>query len=169
MGRACSSRGLAWKERYTKHARIELPGARAARAAAPGLAMDAVPLGDAAGWRSGDSAGFQLLRDGQPLADFAVELRHERAPVGVWLRTDAQGRVQMRLPLAGRWVLRGTDLRPSSERPGTWDSRFVTLAFDVAASSDQNGSSFSSNARSANHSAASTAMAVEPPTNTPRW
>lgn len=163
------SRGLPWKERYVKHARIELPGPQAARGAAPGLAMDAVPLGDPAGWRRGDTANVQLLRDGQPLADFAVELRHERAPVGLWLRSDAQGRVQMRLPLAGRWVLRGTDLRLSSERPGTWDSRFVTLAFEVAAPVDQNGSSLSSNARSANHSAASTAMAVEPPTNTPRW
>ena len=79
---------------------------------------------------------------------------------------------QTRLPLAGRWVLRGTDLRLSSERPDTWDSRFVTLAFDVADSAvqpDQNASSLSSNARSANHSAASTAMAAEPPTNTPRW
>jgi len=127
-----------------------------------------VPLGGPGGWRRGDSAGFQLLRDGAPLADFAVELRHERAPVGVWLRSDAQGRVQTRLPLAGRWVLRGTDLRPSSERPGTWDSRFVTLAFDVAAAADQNGSSLSANARSANQSAASTAMAADPPTNTPR-
>lgn len=130
-------RGLPWKERYAKHARIELPGTRAERAAAPALALDAVPLGGPAGWRRGDTASFQLLRDGQPLADFAVELRHERAPVGLWLVTDAQGRVQMRLPLAGRWVLRGTDLRPSIERPGTWDSRFITLAFDVAASADQ--------------------------------
>jgi hypothetical protein len=162
------SRGLPWQERYVKHARIELPGTQAARHAAPGLAMDAVPLGDAGGWRRGDRAGFQLLRDGLPLADFAVELRHERAPVGVWLRSDAQGRVQTRLPLAGRWVLRGTDLRPSSERPGTWDSRFVTLAFDVAAAADQNGSSLSANARSANQSAASTAIAADPPTNTPR-
>lgn len=162
------SRGLPWKERYAKHARIELPGTQAARRASPGLAMDAVPLGDTTGWRRGDSAGFQLLRDGQPLADFAVELRHERAPVGVWLRSDAQGRVLTRLPLAGRWVLRGTDLRASIERPGTWDSRFITLAFDVADSPAQNASSLSSNALSANHSAASTAMAAEPPTNTPR-
>ncbi len=162
------ARGLPWKERYAKHARIELPGAQDARHAAPGLAMDAVPLGGPGGWRRGDSAGFQLLRDGLPLADFAVELRHERAPVGLWLRSDAQGRVQTRLPLAGHWVLRGTDLRPSSERPGTWDSRFITLAFEVADSPAQNASSLSSNARSANQSAASTAIAAEPPTNTPR-
>jgi hypothetical protein len=35
-------------------------------------------------------------------------------------------------PLPGRWLLRGTELRLSQERPDTWDSRFVTLAFDVA-------------------------------------
>lgn len=166
------SRGLPWKERYAKHARIELPGSRAERRAAPGLALDAVPLGDPTGWRRGDSAGFQLLRDGQPLAGFAVELRHQRAPVGLWQRSDAQGRVQVRLPLAGRWVLRGTDLRASNERPGTWDSRFITLAFEVADAAVQpvqNTSSLSSNARSANHSEASTAMTAEPPTNTPRW
>lgn len=166
------ARGLPWKERYAKHARIELPGPRVRRVAAPGLAMDAVPLGEPAGWRRGDTGSFQLLRDGQPLAGLAVEFRHERAPMGFWRITDAQGRVQTRLPLAGRWVLRGTDLRLSSERPGTWDSRFVTLAFEVADSAvqpDQNASSLSSNARSANHSAASTAMAAEPPTNTPRW
>ena len=164
--------GLPWKERYAKHARIELPGTQAARRAAPGMAMDAVPLGDPTGWHRGDTAGFQLLRDGQPLADFAVELRNERAPVGLWLRSDAQGRVQVRLPLAGRWVLRGTDLRASNERPGTWDSRFITLAFEVADAAVQpvqNTSSLSSNARSANHSEASTAMTAEPPTNTPRW
>jgi hypothetical protein len=37
------------------------------------------------------------------------------------------------VPLAGRWILRGTDLRACAERPGTWDSRFVTLAFGVEA------------------------------------
>lgn len=163
------SRGLPWKERYVKHARIELPGELAARGAAPGLAMDAVPQGGPSGWRQGDSAEVLLLREGRPLADFAVELRHERAPVGVWLRSDAQGRVPMRLPLAGRWVLRGTDLQPSGERPGTWDSHFITLAFDVAGPADQNAGSLRLNARSANHNAASTAMVAEPPTNTPRW
>ena len=124
--------------------------------------MDAVPLGEPAGWRRGDTGSFQLLRDGQPLAGLAVEFRHERAPMGFWRITDAQGRVQTRLPLAGRWVLRGTDLRLSSERPDTWDSRFVTLAFSV----DQNGIKASPKARSTNQPADTAAMSAEPPTNT---
>jgi hypothetical protein len=35
-------------------------------------------------------------------------------------------------PLAGRWVLRGTDLAPAAGQPDAWESRFITLAFDVA-------------------------------------
>ena len=49
----------------------------------------------------------------------------------VWLQTDAQGRVRAQAPSPGRWVLRGTDLRLSATRPDAWESRFVTLAFEV--------------------------------------
>jgi len=129
---AMRARGLPWKERYTKHARIELPGAGAKRAVPTGMAMDVLPLGDASVWRAGDTFDFQVLRDGLPLADLAVELRNERAAIGLWRRTDARGMVSLRLPLPGRWVLRGTDLRMSAIVPDTWESRFVTLAFDVA-------------------------------------
>ncbi|WP_341888960.1 DUF4198 domain-containing protein [Variovorax sp. YR752] len=166
------SRGIAWTERYAKHARIELPGTQLRRAAvSSGMAMDARPLGEVGAWQVGDSAGFEVLRDGRPLPDFAVEFRHERAPVGVWRRTDAQGRVEMRLPLPGRWVLRGTELRAVPDTPGHWESRFVTLAFEVAAREKpdtQNGMNSRPNARSVNHSAASSAIASEPPLNTAR-
>lgn len=165
------ARGIAWTERYAKHARIELPGAPPRQAADSGMAMDARPLGELGRWQAGDSVAFELLRDGRPLPDFAVEFRHERAPVGVWRRTDAQGRVQLRLPLPGRWVLRGTELRAVPDQPGHWDSRFVTLAFEVAARNEpatQADRMTTPNARSMNHSAASSAIASEPPMNTTR-
>lgn len=171
---AMRAQGIAWTERYAKHARIELPGAVPRVAAASGMALDAVPLSEVSDWRVGDTVRFQVLRDGQPLPGLAVEFRHERTPVGVWRRTDAQGQVELRLPLAGRWLLRGTDLRAVPDAPGRWDSRFVTLAFEVAPgqparpASDQNGMNASPNARSTNHSAASSAMASEPPVNTTR-
>ncbi|MFT3954492.1 MAG: DUF4198 domain-containing protein [Piscinibacter sp.] len=162
------SRGIAWTERYAKHARIELPGALPREVAASGMALDARPLGEVGSWRVGGLARFELLRDGRPLADFAVEFRHERAPVGLWRRSDAQGVVEMRLPLPGRWVLRGTELRAVPEVPGRWDSRFVTLAFEVAAAADQADRMITPNARSTNHSAASSAITSEPPMNTAR-
>jgi hypothetical protein len=134
------SRGLPWKERYTKHARIELAPSDTTRnaaqpAAAPlpsGMAIDVLLQGGRQPLRAGDDLRAQVLRDGLPLADFAVELQSDTSPFGFWQRTDAEGRVRFKLPLAGRWVLRGTDLRLSTTVPDTWESRFVTLAFEVA-------------------------------------
>lgn len=83
--------------------------------------------------RVGDSVGFQVLSDGQPMPGLPVELRSELSPLGIWRQTDAQGRIDVTLPLAGRWILRGTALQPSSRRTDAWDSRFVTLAFEVRA------------------------------------
>ncbi len=138
---ALQARGLPWLERYVKHARIEfsspapLAGATPAQAsAAPsGMGMDLLIQSGLQPLRSGDALVFQVLRDAAPLADFAVELRGVSTVPGQerWLRTDAQGMVRTTAPAAGRWLLRGTDLRPAAARPDQWDSRFITLAFDV--------------------------------------
>jgi len=124
------SRGLAWKERYTKHARIEFAGSGAAQPVAMG--MDVLLESGLGTVRAGDPLVFRVLRDGVPLPDFAVELRGDRSRLGIWRKTDAEGRVRITAPLAGKWVLRGVDLRLSESLPDTWESRFVTLAFEVA-------------------------------------
>ena len=125
------SRGVPWKERYTKHARIELKSdAGAARPV--DMAMDVLLESSERSLQQGQTLQFRVLRDGAPLPDFAVELRNERSPLGLWRKTDAQGRVSVAAPLPGRWVLRGTDLRLSETEPDLWVSRFVTLAFEVA-------------------------------------
>lgn len=126
-------RGQRWTERYTKHARIELPDAagRLGAEAPSGMAMDLLLLGAPRPLRAGDTVDFQLLRDGQPLAGQALELHGAHGPLGFWRRSDAEGRVRFTLPLAGRWVLRGTELRLAESAEVLWDSRFVTLAFEV--------------------------------------
>jgi Domain of unknown function (DUF4198) len=132
-----SARGVPWKERYTKHARIELkPDAGAALPV--DMAMDVLLESPQRPLQQGQTLQFRVLRDGQPLADLAVEMRNERSQLGLWRKTDALGRVSVVAPLPGRWVLRGTDLRLSDNEPDLWVSRFVTLAFDVVApSADQ--------------------------------
>lgn len=119
-------RGLAWKERYAKHARIVL-GPGGVDDPGPPMAIDAKL--ETASPRQGQPLVVQVLRDGQPLAGFPVELRNGTLPVGLWRRTDAQGRVHLATLPAGRWLLRGIDLRLQPD--DTWDSRFVTLAFEV--------------------------------------
>jgi Domain of unknown function (DUF4198) len=135
------ARGVGWKERYTKHARIELQSASQA-ASAPlhakpvGMGMDVLLESGLQVIRAGDALVFQVLRDGAPLADFAVELRSDQHRLGIWRKTDAQGRVRITAPLAGKWVLRGTELRLAKSVPDLWESRFVTLAFEVAPAAD---------------------------------
>jgi hypothetical protein len=132
------ARGVRWRERYTKHARIEIgtetaPAGSPAAAApgdAPALGLD-VRLESPLPLRAGDTLRVQVLRDGQPLAGQPVELRSDLSPIGLWRQTDADGRVSIPVPLAARWLLRGVDLRPSATRADAWESRFVTLAFEV--------------------------------------
>lgn len=112
--------GLPWRERYVKHARIEL----APDALPVPMAMDLV--------RSSAPGGghrFQLLREGRPLAGQALELIAEDAQAGIWRRTDAQGFIELPALPAGRWVLRGTQLVQAGA--GWWHSAFVTLAFSA--------------------------------------
>jgi len=135
---ALRSRGVRWRESYTKHARIELsapePAAAASPAAAPapviGLGLD-LRLEAPGPPRAGDTLRAQLLRDGQTLAGQALELRSDLSPVGIWRQTDADGRISVTVPLAANWLLRGVELRPSAAKLDAWDSRFITLTFEV--------------------------------------
>jgi len=128
---AMKARGLPWRERYTKSARIELGGA--GPRAALELAMDVRMDNARSPIRAGDELAFQVLRDGKPIADLPMELVNSISPVGIWRKTDAEGRIRVAAPLAGRWLLRGVDLRVSDKTPDEWESWFVTLAFEVAA------------------------------------
>lgn len=128
---ALQARGLAWNETYTKHARINLGEVSAQSAAPSGMVMDMLLQAAPGPVRVRDKVVVQVLREGRPLAGFHVELRSELSPLGLWHQTDAEGRVTLQPPLAGRWVLRGTDLALSASRPDAWESRFVTLAFEV--------------------------------------
>lgn len=130
-------RGLPWRERYRKFARIELAGdspvtpqRRAAARRPAGMALEIVILGDQP-VVTGQPLVFQVLRDGKPLAGLAVELVSERSAFGVWRETDGDGLLRHRLPFAGRWLLRATDLRPADGRAAAWESRFVTLAMEA--------------------------------------
>ena len=132
------ARGRPWQERYTKHARIALPGPAsdigpAAAQPAP-LGMDmllAEAVADTAGGQQ-KQLQLQVLRDGQPLPALAVELVNAEQPIpGTWLQTDAAGRITLPRPAAGRWLLRAVDLRVAADTPDSWDSRFVTLSFSL--------------------------------------
>jgi hypothetical protein len=128
--------GMPWVERYRKFARVEhgtaqAPAATLRQLREPrGLPLEIVVTGESP-LRAGEPAAFQVLAQGSPVAGLAVELVSERSRFGVWARTDAQGRLQHRLPFAGAWLLRATLVEPDVQ-PGHWRSRFATLAFEAS-------------------------------------
>jgi hypothetical protein len=130
---AVMARGGTWRERYTKHARLERFGAADHRAQPSGMGLDIVLEPLSAPPAAGTELGFTVLRDGRPLAGLAVELRSGQFNFGQWVVTDSAGRAQVRPAAPGLWLLRAIDLRVASADAGTFDSRFVTLVLEVAA------------------------------------
>lgn len=125
--KAQQAQGLPWRERFTKHARFEGQGGSGSGALP--LAMDLVPR--QLPRRPGERLQVQWLRQGQPVARLALELVNAGAGQGLWLRTDADGRIDVPVPLAGAWLLRGTEVRADPDQPGRWISGFVTLSFSI--------------------------------------
>lgn len=134
---ALKARGVRWQETYVKHARIEIDGEEAAGRAAealPELGLDARLRNARRPLRAGDTLQVQLLRDGRPLAGMSVQLRRDGddgVAADAWQVSDADGRIAAPLDAAGRWILRGVDLRAAADGSDRWDSRFLTLAFEV--------------------------------------
>jgi Domain of unknown function (DUF4198) len=120
--------GRTWRERFIKHARVEIG---AALPLPVGMPLEAVLLQPVSP-KAKEAVRFQLLHGGRPLADQPVELISELSKLGLWSRTDAQGQFEATLPLAGNWLLRSTLLRPPAQPGARWESDFVTLAFEVA-------------------------------------
>ena len=124
------ARGLPFKEHYTKSARIDVGTDGSPQPT--GTAMDALRVSPRGALTVGSQAVFQVLLAGKPLPDFPVELINERSPIGLWHRTDAEGRINAKLPLPGRWILRGVDLHLAASDATRWESWFITYAFEVA-------------------------------------
>ena len=129
--RALRDKGVKWQESYTKLARIMMSGNLASGDTSQGLDLrveNQQPV-----LRAGDTLQVQLLLNGQPLAGQAVELRSDLSPIGIWRKSDEQGRISFPLPLAARWLLRGVYLRPAAQQPEQWESDFLSVAFEVLA------------------------------------
>ena len=81
--------------------------------------------------RVGERLTVRVLKQNKPLAGFVLGAVAEGDKKGLLKTTDADGRVTFTLARAGRWLLRGTELRPSRSADTDWDSDFVTLTFAV--------------------------------------
>ncbi|MBI5276585.1 MAG: hypothetical protein HY854_08990 [Burkholderiales bacterium] len=105
--------GVAWHERYSKFARVDMAGT-ASRIIA-GAPLEIVSEGRA----------MRVLSYARPVAGQSVELVSESGEVATWSRSDREGRVYFDLPRPGRYLVRAVRLAPDGLR---WRSHFATLA-----------------------------------------
>ncbi len=124
-----------WREVYAKHAktfvRVGQPQEDRSWAEPVGMDLEIVPEKDPSILHAGDDLPVRVIRLGKPAASFPVGLVREGDAHGTLKSTDAAGRVTFRLERAGRWMLRGTDLRRSAKPATDWESDFTTLTLVV--------------------------------------
>ncbi|MEM9492238.1 MAG: DUF4198 domain-containing protein, partial [Myxococcota bacterium] len=102
-----------------------------------GLPMEFILRSDPHALAGGDSLSAVLEFQGEPLAHVMVDLisLDDRNDVRTTL-SDRRGRVTIRLPRAGRWMLAATHMRrvtaaAGSDVKGDWQSFWATLTFAV--------------------------------------
>jgi hypothetical protein len=124
-----------WVETYTKFARLGLAIGDAADdagwRAASGRGDELVAQTAWSALRGGADLEVVLLHDGQPVGGIPVGLRTAGRKAAVFATTDAEGRVRFGAPGTGPVLLHATRLEAG--QGGVWRSRFVTLAFEIAA------------------------------------
>ncbi len=96
------------------------------------MALEIVPEKDPTRLRAGDDFPVRVLKHGKPLDNFPLGIIRGRAAKGVSEQTNAEGRVVFTLNLAGKWLVRGTELRKSSAPDIEWESDFTTLTIEVS-------------------------------------
>ena len=124
-----------WRETYTKHAKtfVKVGDASDNSWAEPvGMALEIVPETDPTKLRAGADLTVRVLKDGAPLPHFTLGKVREGNVLSEFRETDAEGRVTFRLARSGQWLLRGTDLRRSTQPETEWESHFTTLTIAVA-------------------------------------
>jgi uncharacterized GH25 family protein len=124
-----------WRESYTKHpktfARVGEPTSDRSWAEPAGMFLEIVPEKDPTLLKAGDDFPVRVLKDGKPFGDFSLNAVSAGQTKGETRKTDAEGRATFRVGTAGRWLLRGTDIRKSTQPETDWESDFVTLTCEV--------------------------------------
>ena len=122
-----------WRETYVKHAKAftgSAGGMPTAWSKSVSSELEITPSSTSLLTKNSD-ARFQVMSGGKPLADFAIGVVGGPNAKPRALRTDGNGEVEVRIDGAGYWMLRVTQLTPSTTKDIDWESHFATLTFDV--------------------------------------
>ena len=123
-------------ERYARYAKIALrngdgSGAHLTRPA--GLKAEFIPSSDPTALRPGQALSLQLIADRKPVSDAEVTAVNASGGSPVKVRTDKDGRVELKLDRPGSWLVKTVHMTRVTDTPGvSWESFWVTLAFQTA-------------------------------------
>jgi uncharacterized GH25 family protein len=121
--------------RYMKYAKtfVRTGAADSSRAweVPAGMRLELIPQNDPTSVTAGGTLDVVVLDRGKPLPQYPVTLLREGAKEPVSVITDAEGRVRLTLPAAGRYMLRATTIVPSTDTAARWDVHFTTMTFQA--------------------------------------
>jgi uncharacterized GH25 family protein len=121
------------RELFSRCAKALLPVGRddaSGYARVLGLTLELVPERSPFRLEPGDELPLRLLYDGRPLAGALVDARQRGAPAASAGRTDADGRVRLRLPAPGLWVIAAVHMTEAAPGQGAeWESFWASLSF----------------------------------------
>jgi uncharacterized GH25 family protein len=100
-----------------------------------GLPLELVPEADPTALAAGGELPLRLLYGGKPLAGAQVAALHSRHREGkIAGRTDASGRVRLRLPEGGFWLVKAVHMIPApAGTKAEWESFWASLTFEAGA------------------------------------
>ncbi|MDH4396296.1 MAG: DUF4198 domain-containing protein [Limnobacter sp.] len=125
------SKGMIWKENYTKIARVELGGTLSNQPSKQiGQHTEIVSALPEQQLKRGKAAQFVLLHRGKPLAGHPVQWVGSANGQRGWLKTNSKGMVSVPIDARGDWMLRGTVIKLAKDE--TFESDFFTLVFAVS-------------------------------------
>jgi uncharacterized GH25 family protein len=119
-----------WREVYVKHTKTYITvGSVDDRSWSEpvGMSLEIIPATDPGKLRAGDTLSVIVLKNGTPFPSFPLGLVLEGNKHAEFRATDSEGRVAFKLRRAGKYMLRGTDLRRSTKADLEWESDFTTL------------------------------------------
>lgn len=134
---ATGTSGAVGREIYSKHVKTavgSIDEAMLVSADAIGLPVELVPLSSEP-LRAGADLEVELRREGRAVADVQVRVHHTAAPdhpprEAACARTDANGRIRLRLDAAGHWRCHAIVMTPHDHpAEADWRSHWACLTF----------------------------------------
>jgi hypothetical protein len=125
------AKSLLWTGQGTGHAMGRRPAAIGNQPV--GMPLELIAETNPYAMKAGGALPVRLLYRGQPLRDALIVAIPKMAPNRrIALRSDAQGRVRLKLPSAGEWLIKAVQIVPAPEGArGQWESFWASLTFEL--------------------------------------